>query len=103
MAGNKVRQNLSSNGDPIQALMPLAGGTEEVTDGNESQPITGNVVRILATSGTPRVRFGATGITATSADIQLIEGIPEYFSIGHDEVVAVVDGTVEVTSFVTPD
>lgn len=98
MPNTKAKQNQSANADPIQALMPLAGGTEEVTAGNESASVTSNVVRILATSGTPRIRFGVTGISATAADPLLIADVPEYFSINPGDVVAVLGGTIEVSN-----
>ena len=91
-------QNQSSNYEPIQALMPLAGGTEAVDAGAESAPVTSNVVRILAISGSPRIRFGATEITPTTADPLLIVDVPEYFSIKVGDVVAVLGGTIEVSN-----
>ena len=95
----RAKQNMDSNGTPMLALMPVAGGTEEVTTGNESAAFTTNVCRLLATSGSPRVRFGDTGISATADDMQLVSGIPEYFSVDVGSVVAVFGGTVEVTNF----
>jgi len=94
----KAKQNLSSNSDPIQALMPKAGGTEEVTTGNRSSAVTSNVIRILGTSGTPRIRFGDITVVADSTDPLLIVDVPEYFSIGVGQYVAVVDGTIEVSN-----
>jgi hypothetical protein len=98
----KVKQNKDSNGGTILAMKPLPGGTEAITTGNQSAAEAGcNAVRLLATSGTPRVRFGDTGVTPTAADILLVEGLPEYFSIDYNQFVAVIDGTVEMTRFVT--
>ena len=91
-------QNQSSNYEPIQALMPKAGGTEAVDAGAESAPITSNVVRILAISGSPRIRFGVAGITPTAADPLLIVDVPEYFSIKVGDVVAVIGGNIEVSN-----
>ncbi len=98
MARDKARQNQSSNADPIQALMPKAGGTEAVLAGNESAAVTSNVVRILATADTPRIRFGKSPVTPTSADLLLIVDLPEYFSIDVGDVVAVIDGAIEVSN-----
>ena len=92
------RQNQSSNADPIQALMPKAGGTEAILADNESAPVTSNVVRILAISGSPRIRFGEAGITPDITDLLLIVDIPEYFSINAGEVVAVTGGAIEVSN-----
>ena len=98
MANKKAKQNQSSNADPIQALMPKAGGTEAVAADGESAVVTSNVVRILAISGSPRIRFGATGVTPTAADPLLIVDVPEYFSINVGDVVAVIDGAIEVSN-----
>ncbi len=99
MVKNKAKQNQSANADPIQALMPKAGGTVEVTTGTRTAVgVTSNVVRILATSGTPRIRFGDVTVEATSADPLLIVDVPEYFSIGVGQYVAVLDGTIEVSN-----
>ena len=93
-------QNQSSNYEPIQALMPKAGGTEEVTDGNRTAVgVTSNVVRILAKSGTPRIRFGDVTVEASSTtDPLLIADIPEYFSINAGDYVAVNGGVIEVSN-----
>ncbi len=95
MPNTKAKQNQSSHGDPIQALFPRAGGA--VLDGNESAPVTSNIVRVLATSGTPRIRFGVTGVIPTANDLLLIVDSPEYFSINQGELVAVIDGDIEVS------
>ena len=91
-------QNQSSNSEPIQALMPLAGGTAAVLADAESAAVTSNVVRILAISGSPRIRFGVTGITPDATDPLLIVDVPEYFSINPGDIVAVTGGAIEVSN-----
>ena len=99
--GARCKQMLDSNGFAIQALMPLIGGTQVVADGNASTAVRSNVVRLVVISGTPRIAISSDETAAGSDDMLLISDVPEYFSIPSGWFIAVADGTVEITEFVT--
>ncbi len=93
--------NVSANGMGIPALMPKngGGGTEAVAAGNASSVFTSNVVRILFSSGSPRIRFGPNPTTADATDILVSDGMVEYFSVNVGDKLYVTGGNIEVTNF----
>lgn len=96
--GTNADQARSSNAEAIQALKPAPGGTEAIAADARSVAAAGtNVVRILATSGNARIRFGDNTVTADSTDLQVVEGVPEYFHIDPAQYIAATDGPIEIT------
>ncbi len=101
--GTKVHviQSQDSKGNPVMALRPKAEGTEAVASGAISSAFTSNVVRLVATSGNTRIRFGtlATATTAGVTDILLLENVPEYFSVIPGQILWNQGVEVDVTNF----
>lgn len=69
--------------------------TESITSSGTSQQSTvtsgkGEICRVVSSGGNVHVLTGANP-TADSDDLLLIDGIPEYFSLEEDDVVALID------------
>ena len=106
MAERKVCLSFDANGSPIQgALCPSTVISLAYTSvSNRTGAIDGEVIRLISTSDC-YVKFGDVDIvTATTSDMLMVAGKPEYFSLRGKKSIAAIrvsaDGTLNITVMV---
>lgn len=103
----KIRLVYDANGSPVQGAFHPTIDTQLITIGaatdKNATALTGvEIVRLIA-SGNCHVKFGNITVEATASDMYMASGREEYFSLGGDTYIAVIqDGVATGSLFITP-